>query len=142
LVVLVADCAPIALVAAGAAAVVHCGWRGLTAGVIGAAVEAVRQRGRPPVRAIVGPCISKAHYEFGVDELARVEQQVGPVVSGRTETGAPALDLRAGVASALAAAGVGERTDVDICTYESIDHFSHRRDGVTGRQAVIVTRGS
>ena len=142
LVVLVADCAPIALVAGGAAAAVHCGWRGLTAGVINAAVAAVRERGRSPVHAVVGPCISAAHYEFGVDELAQVTQRVGPVVRARTEAGVPALDLRAGVGGALAAAGVDDRTDVDICTYESVHHFSHRRDGVTGRQALIVTRGS
>jgi copper oxidase (laccase) domain-containing protein len=29
---------------------------------------------------------------------------------------------------------------VDVCTYASPAHFSHRRDGVTGRQALIVTR--
>jgi YfiH family protein len=141
LVVLVADCAPIALVAGDAVAAVHCGWRGLTAGVIDAAVEAVRERGRSPVRAVVGPCISPAHYEFGVEELEQVTH-VAPVVRARTEAGAPALDLRAGVGAMLAAAGVGDRTDVDVCTYESGDHFSHRRNGVTGRQALIVTRRS
>jgi YfiH family protein len=142
LVVLVADCAPIALVAGDVVAAVHCGWRGLTAGVIDAAVPAVRERGRSPVRAVVGPCISPAHYEFGVEELTQVAQRVGPAVRARTEAGAPALDLRAGVGAALAAAGVDDRIDVDICTYESTDHFSHRRDGVTGRQALIVTRAS
>jgi copper oxidase (laccase) domain-containing protein len=30
--------------------------------------------------------------------------------------------------------------DVDVCTATSPDHFSHRRDGVTGRQAVVVVR--
>jgi polyphenol oxidase len=140
LVVLVADCAPVALVAGDAVAAVHCGWRGLLAGVVEAAVEAVRRRGRESVRAVVGPCISAAHYEFGAKELERVTQRLGPAVRARTDTGAPALDLRAGVGAALAAAGVAERTDVEVCTYESPDHFSHRRDGVTGRQGLIVTR--
>ena len=142
LVVLVADCAPIALVAGDAVAAVHCGWRGLTAGVIPAAVQAVRALGRPPVRAVVGPCISPAHYEFGAEELDQLTQRIGPVVRSRTEAGTPALDVRAGVAAALASAGVVDRTDVDLCTYESVDYFSHRRDGVTGRQALIVTSGS
>src|SRR5436190_1418867 len=53
LVVLAADCAPIALVAGGAVAAVHCGWRGLLAGVVDAAVRRVRERGREPVRAVV-----------------------------------------------------------------------------------------
>ena len=142
LVVLVADCAPIALVAGGTVAAVHCGWRGLTAGVIPAAVQAVREHGRSPVRAVVGPCISPAHYEFGAEELDAVTQRIGPVVRSRTEAGTSALDLRAGVAAALASAGVVDRTDVGVCTYESVDYFSHRRDGVTGRQALIVTSGS
>jgi YfiH family protein len=142
LVVLVADCAPIALVAGDSVAAVHCGWRGLTAGVIDAAVRGVRERGRSRVRAVVGPCISPAHYEFGAEELELVAERIGPVVRARTATGAPALDLRAGVGAALSAAGVVHRTDVDVCTYASADHFSHRRDGVTGRQALIVTRGS
>jgi polyphenol oxidase len=142
LVVLAADCAPIALVAGQAVAAVHCGWRGLVAGVVEAAVQGVRERGRAPVRAVVGPCISAAHYEFGGDALERVTRSVGPAVRTRTEAGAPALDLRAGVGAALASAGVDDRTDVDVCTYASADYFSHRRDGVTGRQALIVRRSS
>jgi purine-nucleoside/S-methyl-5'-thioadenosine phosphorylase / adenosine deaminase len=142
LVVLAADCAPIALVAGDAVAAVHCGWRGLLAGVVEAAADAVRSRGRDAVRAVVGPCISPAYYEFGADELDRVTRRLGPAVRARTETGAPALDLRSGVHAALAAAGVVDRADVDVCTFASADHFSHRRDGVTGRQALIVARAA
>jgi YfiH family protein len=140
LVVLAADCAPIALVADGAVAAVHCGWRGLVAGVLEAAVRVVRGRGRGPVRAVIGPCISPAHYEFGAGELEQVTRRLGTAVEGRTESGGLALDLRAGVGVALASAGVDDRTDVDMCTYASDDYFSHRRDGVTGRQALIVRR--
>jgi YfiH family protein len=142
LVVLAADCVPIALVAGRAVAAVHCGWRGLLAGVVDAAVRIVRERGGAPVRAVVGPCISPTHYEFGADELEQVTRRLGPAVAGRTETGSAALDLRAGVGVALESAGVDDHTDVDVCTYASADHFSHRRDGVTGRQALIVTRGA
>jgi YfiH family protein len=140
LVVLAADCAPIALVTERAVAAVHCGWRGLIAGVVESAVHHVRELGGTPVRAVVGPCISSVHYEFGADELQQAAHRMGPAVTARTEDGRPALDLRAGVGVALSAAGVDDRADVDICTYASADHFSHRRDGVTGRQALIVTR--
>jgi len=140
LVVLAADCAPIALVADGAVAAVHCGWRGLVAGVLEAAVRVLRERGRGPVRAVIGPCISPAHYEFGAGELDQVTSRLGTAVGGRTESGGLALDLRAGVGVALASAGVDDRTDVDVCTFGSSDYFSHRRDGVTGRQALIVRR--
>jgi polyphenol oxidase len=91
------------------------------------------------VRAVVGPCISAAHYEFGARELGQLTQRVGPQVGARTAEGSPALDLRAGVWAALDVAGVDERTDVDVCTYASNAHFSHRREGVTGRQALIIT---
>jgi polyphenol oxidase len=140
LVVLAADCAPIALIADGVVAAVHCGWRGLVAGVLEAVTRVVRERSRGSVRAVIGPCISPAHYEFGADELEQVRRRLGTAVEGRTESGSLALDLRAGVGAALASAGVEDRTDVDVCTYASLDYFSHRRDGVTGRQALIVTR--
>jgi len=125
LVVLAADCAPIALVADGVVAAVHCGWRGLVAGVLESAVRVVHERGRGPVRAVIGPCISPAHYEFGADELEQVTRRLGTTVGGRTESGGLALDLRAGVGAALASAGVDDRTDVDVCTYASPDYFSH-----------------
>src|SRR5687768_451853 len=54
LVVLTADCAPIAIANDDAAGVVHAGWRGLLAGVVGAAVAQLRHLGRGPVRAAVG----------------------------------------------------------------------------------------
>jgi YfiH family protein len=140
LLVLVADCAPVALVSGDAIAAVHVGWRGLLAGIVPAAVDLVRARGHGPVRAVVGPCISAAHYEFGVRELEQMARQVGSQVRARTADGTPALDLRAGVRAALGDAGVADRLDVDVCTYASTAHFSHRRDGVTGRQALVVTR--
>lgn len=140
LLVLVADCAPVALVAGDAIAAVHVGWRGLLAGIVPAAVDVVRSRGHGPLRAVVGPCISAAHYEFGARELEEVTRHVGPQARARTAEGAPALDLRAGVRAVLGDAGIEEHTDVDVCTYASDAHFSHRRDGVTGRQALIVVR--
>lgn len=140
LLVLVADCVPIALVTGDAVAAVHAGWRGLLAGVVEAGVEALRRRGAGRVCAVIGPCISPTHYEFGAAELDRVAGRLGPAVRGRTADGGDALDLRAGVHAALARAGVDDRTDVEVCTYASTDHFSRRRDGVTGRQALVVAR--
>ncbi|MDQ6854416.1 MAG: polyphenol oxidase family protein, partial [Actinomycetota bacterium] len=130
----------VALVGGDAIAAVHVGWRGLLAGVVPAGVEAVRRRGGGRVRAVVGSCISAAHYQFGADELEEVARRVGPEVRARTEDGAPALDLRGGIHAALRDAGVDEPTDVDVCTFGSPTHFSHRRDGITGRQALLVTR--
>jgi YfiH family protein len=138
LAVLTADCAPIVLASDTAAGAVHAGWPGLLAGVIESAVARLRALGSGPIRAALGPCIHPAHYEFGRDDLERVVARLGPSVEGRTADGRPALDVPAGVRAALTRAGVEHLDDVDVCTAESNDYFSHRRDGETGRQALVV----
>jgi YfiH family protein len=140
LVVLTADCAPVALASPGGVAVVHAGWPGLEQGVLGAAVDALRAVAPGPVQAWLGPCVHPARYEFGPDLLARLVERLGPEVAATTATGTPALDIPAAVRVSLARAGIDELTEVDVCTASSPDHFSHRRDGVTGRQAVVVVR--
>jgi len=90
------------------------------------------------VRAYLGPCIRPAHYEFGPGDLARLVNKFGPGVEGRTREGRPALDVPAAVRAALASCGVEDLDDGGICTAESAQHFSYRRDGVTGRQVTIV----
>jgi len=138
--VLAADCAPIALVGDRAVAVVHAGWLGLEAGVIGRAVGALRRHDPSPggpVRAVLGPCIRPGRYEFGPTDLARLVGRFGPTVAATTEWDTPAFDLPEAVRLELAAAGVDDVLDLDVCTSVSPDHFSHRRDGVTGRQAVV-----
>lgn len=140
LVALTADCAPIALLAPEGVGVVHAGWPGLEQGIIGEAVAALRRLSPGPVRAVLGPCVHPARYEFGPDLLERLVARLGPEVAGRTVDGSPALDIPAAVRVSLARAGVDDFEDVDVCTATSPDHFSHRRDGVTGRQAVVVVR--
>lgn len=141
LVVLTADCAPIAIADDTAVGVVHAGWQGLETGVVAAAVAALREIGRGPVRAVVGPCIRPAHYEFGPADLDRLVARFGPAVAGRTATGRPALDVAAGVRAAFAEVGVVDVVDTGICTASDPDRwFSYRRDGTTGRQAVVVVK--
>ena len=137
LVVMTADCAPIVLASEDAAAVVHAGWQGIVAGVIERAVSTMRTISRGQIRAAIGPCIRPARYEFGRAELNRVIDVLGPGVEARTDGGALALDLPRAVHLALADLGVTDVQDVDICTAASPDHFSHRRDGPTGRQALV-----
>ncbi|HEX5586396.1 MAG TPA: polyphenol oxidase family protein [Acidimicrobiia bacterium] len=140
LAVLVADCAPIALVADHAVGVVHAGWAGLEAGVIERAVDALRATSDGPVQAVVGPCIHPARYEFGASDLERLVGRFGRHVAGVTEWDTPAFDLPAAVKHELTRVGVATVVDVDVCTSASEHHFSHRRDGTTGRQAVVVMR--
>lgn len=140
LVVMTADCAPILLACDDALGVVHAGWRGLLAGVIDAAVMRLRDIGHGEVRAVLGPCIHAEHYEFGARDLDLLAAGLGDSVVARTLEGAPAFDLPAGVRVALGRAGVVAIDDVGVCTAASPDHFSHRREGTTGRQALVAVR--
>jgi YfiH family protein len=134
-----ADCAPIALTSPqGVIGAVHAGWRGLEAGVVEAAVDAMRALGATEVRASLGPCIHAECYEFGADDLDRLAKQFGDEVRSTTPDGTPALDLPAAVDAALVAAGVKDRGEVLSCTACDTDYFSHRARGDTGRQALLV----
>jgi YfiH family protein len=137
LAVVTADCAPVALACDDAIGVVHAGHRGLLAGVIERAVAALRDIGRGDVRALLGPCIRAPRYEFGARDLEPLVASFGPTVASRTEWGTRAFDITEAVRIALRRAGVDEFHDTTTCTAESADHFSYRRDGVTGRQATI-----
>jgi YfiH family protein len=138
MVVMTADCAPIAVACDGAAGVIHAGWHGLLAGVVEDAVQRLLEMGGGPVSAVIGPCIQPASYEFGEADLARVTERFGDSVAGRTAHGRPALDLPAAVAVALEQAGAASIRDLAICTASTPDYFSYRRDGSTGRQALVV----
>jgi polyphenol oxidase len=143
LVVLVADCVPVVLAArrSDVVAVAHAGRKGVAGGIVPATVDAMRALGARPERmvAVVGPAVCGACYEVP----AAMADDVGALVPAARavgRAGGPALDLRAGVAAQLAAAGV-ETIEVDPwCTRESPDLFSHRRDGITGRFAGVVLR--
>jgi polyphenol oxidase len=137
LAVVTADCAPVVLASDDAVGVVHAGHRGLLAGVIATAVDALRAIGTGDVRAALGPCIRAPRYEFGARDLAPLVAVFGDDIAVHTEWGTPALDLAAAVRIALAREGVDQFTDSGVCTSRSPDHFSYRRDGATGRQATI-----
>ncbi len=140
LVILTADCAPLAIVADGAVAAVHAGWAGLEAGVVERAADALRAVAPGTLRAVLGPCIHPGRYEFGPGLLERLVTRFGVEVAAVTEAGTPALDIPAAVRVALRSAGVDTLDDVGICTASSPDYFSYRRDGATGRQAMLVVR--
>ncbi len=133
-----ADCAPIAIANDTACAAIHAGWRGALGGVVAAGVAAVQALGRGPVHAVVGPCVCGRHYEFGEELLSELVGVHGPEVATTTGAGAPAFDLRAAIRHAFARADVADVEVLDICTVESADHFSFRRDGLTGRHGVVV----
>ncbi len=140
-----ADCGIVALWSAeGIVGAAHAGWKGLEAGVLDATAARMRQLGAGSVRAVLGPCIGPECYEFGVEELDRLAGALGESVRGRTASGGPALDLRAAVRAALAAAEVEVVRADPRCTAcaRGADGgpalFSHRARGDQARQALVV----
>jgi polyphenol oxidase len=127
--VLVADCLPIALSGSGGVAMLHCGWRGLAAGIVARGTEAVAAE-----RAAIGPGIGPCCYEVGPEVLERFAQLGDGVADGRM------LDLPEVARRQLRAAGVERIESAEICTScEPQLFFSHRRDGErSGRQAGLV----
>ncbi|MEW2520498.1 peptidoglycan editing factor PgeF [Actinacidiphila alni] len=144
LAVLTADCVPVLLAdpVAGVVAAAHAGRPGLVAGVVPAAVEAMTAHGADPARitAQLGPAVCGKCYEVPAamrDDVARVV----PEAYAETSWGTPAVDVAAGVRAQLVRAGVSADRSAGgpgVCTLESADHFSYRRDGVTGRLAGYV----
>jgi YfiH family protein len=131
--VMVADCLPVAIGGDGAVAVVHAGWRGLAAGIIGVGVGRLRELGaRGPLSAAIGPGAGPCCYEVGGEVHAAFAAEGEAARRGRN------LDLKMIAALQLERAGVELVHDVGLCTICSDRSlfFSHRRDrGVTGRQA-------
>jgi YfiH family protein len=141
LAVLTADCVPVLLVdpVAGIVAAAHAGRPGMIAGVVPAALRAMTDLGAEPSRIVArtGPAVCGRCYE--VPEAMRAEVAAGePTAYAETSWGTPAVDVAAGVHAQLARLGVRDREQSPVCTLESEDHFSYRRDRTTGRLAGYV----
>lgn len=143
LVVQIADCVPVLLSCRGGVGVAHAGRAGVLAGVLPAAVAALRAlTGEQRVWAAVGPAIGACCYE--VPEAMRdAAAERLPVVAATTTWDTPSLDLPAGARAQLEADGV-DLVAVDApCTRCTPTLFSHRRDPASGRQiGLIVRRGA
>ena len=127
--VLTADCLPVALGSTRAVAMLHAGWRGLAAGVLEEGVLALRSLGGDEeIAAVIGPGAGACCYEVGAEVHAAL-------TGGRRRA---SIDLRAIARRRLLAAGVSEVRDVDACTICDARFFSHRREGQrAGRQAGV-----
>lgn len=133
LLVLAADCYPVALSGPAGVAMLHCGWRGIAAGIVEHGLDALGG----DAAAAVGPGIGGCCYEVG-DEVREEFADVPGAAAGRT------LDLRRVIEHRLRQAGVTSIKHVEVCTScrEEL-FFSHRRDaGVTGRQGGVVVRNA
>ena len=137
LAVMVADCIPLLLQSKESVAAVHVGRRGLVNEIARKSIELMREMGASDITAIIGPAICGPCYEVSEDIYQEVVA-LHPLASARTPEGTLALDLPAALRAVLVGEGL---TVIDefTCTVESGEHFSYRRDGVTGRQAGIIS---
>jgi YfiH family protein len=128
--VLTADCLPVALGTNGAVAMVHAGWRGLAAGVLEEGVCALRELGdEGDIHAVIGPGAGPCCYEVG--------EEVHAAFGGAHRTGRH-VDLKTLARDRLHALGVAEVQDVDTCTICDERFFSYRREhALAGRQAGV-----
>jgi len=151
--VLTADCLPVLLSTADGAVVgaVHAGWRGLAAGVIETALQALRARAAPGIgiQAWMGPAIGPGHFEVGAEVRTAFLQQdpAAAEAFAPNDAGRWQCDLYALARLRLQRQGVGAITGGGLCTYDdAADFYSHRRDvqhlghAGTGRMASLIWR--
>jgi hypothetical protein len=133
----VADCMPV-LLADEAASVVggaHAGWRGLSAGVIEATIEAMGVPGKSLI-AWMGPAIGPRVYEVG-DEVRAAFMEKDAF--SPTRPGHWLLDLYAVARQRLRSRGVEKIFGGGFCTYSEPHRFhSYRRERATGRMAALI----
>ena len=139
--VLVADCTPVLLSdhTAGVIGAAHAGRMGARNGIVKNTVEAMVELGAEPSRLqlLLGPAAAGESYEVPEGMALDVEKHL-PGSRTRTKKGTPGIDVRAGLVRQLLSLGV---THIDADPRDTItdkDFFSHRREGVTGRQAGVI----
>jgi polyphenol oxidase len=117
---------------------VHAGWRGLAAGILGRTARLYADR--RDVRVAIGPAIGPCHYEVGEEVVRAVEAgSPGGAVAERRR-GRWVLDLVGSVEAALRAEGFRAVEATGVCTACEADRFySFRRDGVTGRHLAVAS---
>jgi YfiH family protein len=139
--VLTADCLPVLLARRDGAGVgvAHAGWRGLAAGVLENAVEAV---GGPPreILAWLGPAISAAAYQVGDEVRAALLAHNNAAAAALTPDGPGhwRADLVLAARLALEASGVTRIYGGEHCTFSDPQFFSHRREDPCGRMAALI----
>lgn len=134
LTVTVADCVPVYLLdpVGRAIALLHAGWRGTAAGILGHGVAALASRGSHVENLLMhtGVAISGPRYQVGREVI----EGVGQVADGE---GPWYLDLRSVLAEQATVLGITKVSSSHHCAAEPLERFfSHRRSG--GRDGRMV----
>jgi copper oxidase (laccase) domain-containing protein len=89
----------------------------------------------------LGPAIGPRHFEVGAEvrEALLAGDPGADAAFAANARGRFTADLGALARGRLAALGIGRIYGGGQCTYADADrYFSHRRDGMTGRQATLI----
>jgi YfiH family protein len=131
--VTVADCVPVFIAhPAGAAAIVHSGWRGTEARITDVAIAGLVALGfaARELHLHCGPAICGRCYEVSVDVATRL--------TGRRAEQPTRVDLRAIIAEHAREGGVREISLSPLCTRCNNDRFFSHRAGDLGRQLGVL----
>lgn len=137
LVVRTADCLPVAVVGGGVVAMIHAGWRGLAADILGRVVRRIWLEfgiRAEQLEAVVGIGIGPCHYLVG-DDVTGALAAMDSTDAAWNRGGS--VDLRAFALGRLRALGLPAAAVAGLagCTYCDERHHSFRRDGAgSGRQ--------
>ena len=147
-----ADCGPILFIDENAHVIgaCHAGWKGALGGVIDATVNAMEKLGadRTHIRAALGPTISRAAYEVGLDFVAQFETQDKSGLAFFSEGKTPdkrQFDLPAYIGHRIKRAGLLQYEDLALCTYADEKRFfsfrrtTHRQEHDYGRLIAAIT---
>ncbi len=138
LVTLGADCVPLVMTAGDFAIAAHIGWRGFVDGMTSTILGLLAAHGVAASEAqiVLGPAICGRCYGIP-EERADAIRAVSANAVGIARHGGPGADIRIGLTEQWEAVGA-RVTTIGPCTAEDHSSFSHRRDGVTGRQAGVI----
>jgi YfiH family protein len=147
-----ADCGPVLFADAEARVIgaAHAGWRGAVTGVLESTIAAMERLGarRATIVAVLGPTISQKAYEVGPDFIKRFAEEAPGHVRFFKEAEKPdhaMFDLPGFIGARLEAAGVGEFTNLGLCTYSDEERFfsyrrtTHRKEPDYGRLISAIT---
>ncbi len=132
----VADCVPIFMAHhSGVVGLLHSGWKGTSARIIDAGLNAFARLGIAPdeIKVHLGPSICGRCYEVSAD----VREQL----TGQPVNRAGNVDLRSLIAEHARETGVTDLTVSSDCTKCDNDRYFSHRAGDSGRQLAVIVAG-
>ena len=127
----VADCVPVYLYESrkNMIGLVHSGWRGTVGKIVPNAIQLMQKNGAETgeIRCFLGPAIGICCYEVGVEVAHKFDDEAKMKLEDRKWK----VGLHDQISLQLASSGIPEENiqTSDMCTYESRDCHSYRRDG-------------